>query len=420
MMLRIYKQNEQGFTFVEILTCLAVVALIVGPICFSFLSSLKTKVTAESINEATAYAEKMLEDVKVQVTNDIILRQKIIGNRVATSSYNAIDKDGICNYLVDLSSGVSSRGSAPMTSFFKGTDTNALNSSYNTTDYAYELAIWRINDLSFVAGGVSTKKFTLDASTIGKAAKLYTDSNTNYQFNASKYTGIVNPITFEITDEMFKIFKDNTLDYVPNQSISEGAKKVADKNTITLKTDVNTVPPTVTDIENWRESSGEGNKAIKINKIDTIKDVAGSHVGYTFYIENGADATTFTSADCRSIIELDIRALLRDSTMATLTTYDALTFKFINNTDFDQLIVVKQNALESESIDNINEKFNIVALDKQNGKSSIVRIDDMNTFENYLIAIIVREKNPVLGTPGKIVKKLIDVFSYDITAYQRR
>ena len=421
MMLKMNKRNEQGFTFVEILTCLAIVALIVGPICFSFLSSLKTRVTAESINEATAYAERMLEDIKVQITDDIILRQKIVGNRVATSSYSgnlSIDTNGVCDYLIDLPSSASVRSGTQMTNFFKGADSNILNSRYDTDTYAYEVALWRMNDIPF-ASASTTKTFTLDENAIGKAVKLFTDSSADYQFKASKYTGLTNPITFKITDEMIKAFEDQALAYVPSQESTESAKKVMDKNTITLNTNINTVAPATANIKNWRESTGVGNKAIEINQIKTIKNASNVTVGYIFEISNGTDSGSFTATNSRSIIELDIRALLRDTNLVELTTYDTLTFKFVNNTVFDQFIVVKQNAIGTETTD-INTKFNIVAEDKSTGKSGIVRIDDIDAYENYLITVIVREKNPVLGESGKIVKKLIDIFSYDVTANKRR
>lgn len=418
MMSKMNKRSEKGFTFVEILTCLAIVALIVGPICFSFLSSLKTRVTAESINTATAYAERMLEDVKVQVTDDIILRQKLTGNRIATSSYSGditVDKEGVGKYLID----VSSRTSVPMTSFLKGTDASTLNARYDTDTYAYEVALWRMNDVPF-ASTSTTKTFALDENAIDKATKLYTDSSVAYQFDTSKYTGLANPITFKVTDEMLKAFQDETLAYVPNQDTTESAKKIIDKNTITLKTDVDTVAPAIGDIKNRRKDMGMGNEAIQINIIDTIKNASGSIVGYTFHINDGPDVGGFTPADSRSIVELDIRALLRDENLAEVTTYDTLTFKFINHTGFNQFIVVKQNALDTAEADKVNKKFNIVVEDTTSGKSSIIRIDDMDTYENYLIAIIVREKAPTLGEEGKIVKKLIDIFSYDITANQRR
>ncbi len=421
-MFKMTKNNEQGFTFVEILTCLAIVALIVGPICFSFLSSLKTRVTAESINEATAYAERLLEDVKVQMADDIILRQKMTGNRINTTTYSGditIAKEGVGQYLIDLPGPASTRTSAAMTSFFKGNTSADINSKYNTDDYAYEVALWRMNDIPFNSIG-SDKTLTLNESTINKATKLYTDSSAAYQFDTSKYTGLANPITFKITDEMLKAFQDKTLAYVPNQASVDAAYKIMDKNIITLKkASILTTPPSTSDIVNWRKSTASGNEAIKIDAVKTIKKNDGTVAGYIFNIVGGTDVSGFASdaSKYRSIIELDVRELLRKEDLSPETAYDHLTFKFINNTAFDQLIFVRQNV---ESGNLVNGKFNIVAEDATTGKSSIVRVDDINAYENYIIAVIVREKAPALGEQGKIVKKLIDIFSYDVTTNQRR
>lgn len=428
-MLKENNKNEQGFTFVEILTCLAIVALIVGPICFSFLSSLKTRVTAESINEATANAEKLLEDIKVQITDDIILRQKFTGNRVATASYSGdinIAEKGVGQYLVDLPSASTTRSGAAMTSFFKGTTPADLNTRYNTDDYAYEVALWRMNDVPFVSASAN-KTLTLDQSTIDKATKLYTDSSADYQFNTSKYTGLANPITFQLSNEMLKTFQDNTLTYVPNQASTDSGFKIMDKNIITIEDDILTTPPDISKIVNWRKKTGSASdqEAIKISTIKPIQDSTGT-VGYVFTIAEGADGGDLSifaaePSHYRGIIELDVRKLLRKAgDLGVETSYDNLTFKFKNTTRYDQLIFVRQNVASTETSDDIKKKFNIVLENTGSGKSSIVRVDDMNSYENYIIAVIVREKDPALGEPGKIVKKSIDIFSYDVTRDQRR
>lgn len=428
-MLKKIKQNEQGFTFVELLVCLAIVTLVVGPICFSFLSSLKTRVTAESIHKATANTERLLEDIKMQMTDDITLRQKYIGNRVATASYSSADasiaKEGVGGYLVDVAPGASTRPLVEMTSFFKGTTSAELNNRYNTDDYAYEVALWKINDVPFVSNS-SGKTLTLDQTTIDKATKLYTDSHAAYQFNPSKYTGLANPIRFELSDAMLKTFEDQTLTYVPSQVAADSVYKMMDKNTITIEPNILSPTPDITKIVNWRKKPGTGiQEAIKISKFQPIK-VGINTVGYVFTIvegPDGGDSSTFAtnSTRYRGIVELDVRKLLRKAgDLAAETSYDHLTFKFINTTRYDQLISVLQNVTDTEVAANVNQKFNIILENTGLGKSSLVRVDDTNAYENYIIAVIAREKNPALGEPGKIVKKAIDIFSYDVTIDQRR
>ncbi len=418
-MLKKNKENEQGFTFVEILTCLAIVALIVGPICFSFLSSLKTRVTAESINEATDHAESLLEDIKVQITNDIILRQKIVGNRVPTVSYSSDDKFGVGNYLTDLPIGVTSRAKVEMSAFLKGTDALILNGRYDTDKYAYEVALWRMADIPLTSSGTE-ESLTLDVATIDQATKLYTDSSSDYQFDPSKYVGIANPITFSLSEEMLKAFKDSELTYVPNQTVAEAEYKILDKNTIILN-DANT--PT---IENKRDKAGN-TPAIQISDIKPIKDSSDDTQGYVFTIAEGTiDSSEFPKASTdksyyRSIIELDVRNVLRNTTdLSNNTVCDDLTYKFVNTTGYDQLIYIRQNAINDGEAATVVKKFNVVATNTGTGKSNIIRVDDIIPYENYLIAIIVREKNPALGEQGKIVKKMIDIFSYDVTTDQRR
>lgn len=426
-MLKKIKKNEQGFTFVEILVCLAIVSLVVGPICFSFVSSLKTRVTAESIDKVTANTEKLLEDIKAQMADDIILRQKIIGNRVPTASYSSaadisIARNGVGNYLEDISSTGSPRPGVQMNTFLKGTTSAQLSARYNTNDYAYEVALWKIDDVPFVSTAEG-KTLTLNQTTIDKATKLYTDSSVAYQFNPSSYTGIANPIKFQLSDAMLKTFEDQNLTYVPTQAAADVGYKMIDKNTITIETNILSTTPDLSKVANWRIKSGTGvQEAIKISKIEPIK-TGGTTVGYVFTIAEGPEAAAFATntSHYRGIVELDVRKLLRkDSNLGAEISYDHLTFKVINTTRYDQLITVRQNVAETETVSTINNKFNIVLENTGIGKSSLVRLDDINAYQNYIIAVIAREKNPVLGEPGKIVKKAIDIFSYDVTTDQRR
>lgn len=418
------EKREQGFTFVEILTCLAIVALVVGPICFSFLSSLKTRVTAESITEATKNAERMLEDVKLQIADDIISKQLVEGSRISVSAATyERNVNGISNYLVDSTS----RGSDHLSAFLRGTSSSDLTSRYKTDEYDYEVALWRVKDLLPVAS--SGEVLEMNSTTLDKATKFYTDSSAGY--GMFSYTGELLPITFSATDEMLEAFHDKSLMYVPNQSPSDAKYSIMDQNKLTVTGGLVGASTSIAfGVENWRSSTLGAQEAIQINSITEIREIKGANeeiVGYTIGISNGGAAGAFTgnASDYRGIIEVDTRSLLREnlgtaSAYSNQSLYDKFTFKFQNQTVFDQLIYIRQNALDSTEASIIDKKFNFVAEDKSTGKSSIIRVDDIDTYENYIIAIIVREKSPVLGKPGKIVKKMIDIFSYDLTMNQRR
>lgn len=64
-MVKTLNKNQKGLTFAEVVICIFIVALVVGPITASFSSSTKDRVSAERINEATVNAEKLTEEIKM-------------------------------------------------------------------------------------------------------------------------------------------------------------------------------------------------------------------------------------------------------------------------------------------------------------------------------------------------------------------
>lgn len=415
------KQDNQGFTYIEILICLVIIALMVTPISYSFLISVKTRVAAVEMDEATTYAEQLLNDIKFQMTEDIMLQQEVLGLRHKTSGKSAAEikkvKEGLAQYLLDwseLPAGVTKRESAHLNTFLTSLGVTDLAVRYDMDKYAYEVALWRISDIL-----LTSDTLTLDRDSIQKATKIYSDTDSSYQFQEVNYHmgSMVNPITFKITFEMLRAFKDDTLSYVPNQVTNE---KILDINIIKFGT---TGVPTVV---NKKQKDAlptmvEPNIRIELNE---ILDSNRTKVGYVFHINEGIISSADFPEDrshYRSIIEVDVRNLLRKSEdLSEITTYDRLTFKFVNHTKYNQFIHIKKNLIETEDRNVINSKFNVVVVDKADGKSIITQINDTKPYENYLIAIVVRDKNPVQGKAGKVVKKMINIYSYDINTSKRR
>ena len=415
------KQDNGGFTYVEILICLVIIALIVTPISYSFLTAVKIRVAAVEMDEATTYAEQLLNDIKFQMTEDIMLQQEVLGTRYKTSGKSAAEinkvKEGVAQYLLDwseLPAGVTKRDSVHLNTFLTSLEVTDLAVRYDTNKYAYEVALWRISDVL-----LTSDTLTLDKDTIKKATKIYSDTDSSYQFQEVNYDvgSMVNPIAFKITSEMLRAFKDDTLSYVPNQVTNE---KILDINTI--KFGATGMPAVVN--KKQKEAlpiTVEPNIRVGFNE---ILDSDGTKLGYVFHINEGTVSSTDFPEDrshYRSIIEVDVRNLLRKSEdLSEITTYDGLTFKFINYTKYNQFIRIKKNLIETEDRDAITSKFNVVVEDKADGKSIITQINDTKPYENYLIAVVVRDKNPVQGQAGKVVKKMINIYSYDINTSKRR
>lgn len=401
-----FKEEVHGFTYVEIIVCLWIATLIVGPLSYSFLISVRTSTSAKHMEDATTFSEKLMLDIKEQMTEDIIAKGELEGRKIQINGETAKKKikEGAGQYLLEGNARASEgiNRSAEKIEALLDEDSKTLNAKYHTQQYAYEVAMWQIDDIPLS----SENAFTLNDTTIDKAIKFYTDSDTKYQFDKQYYASLTNPITFEVTDKILKTSKDSD-------------EKIADLNTIAFKEDgsfdkvyTSHTPP-----------------RIKV-KLSSVIKVGGKTKGYHFIIEDGGiSASLFPKEKSISIIEIDVRNLLRDANLNDLERFKDYTFKFTNQTDYNQMIRVKQNAIYPDEADAytkerifqaVSERFNIVADDQKAGKSTIVHTDDIETYTNYMIAILVRDKKPVQGEVGKVVKQMIDFYSYDVTVGNRR
>ena len=389
------RERSQGFTYVEILVCIAILACMVGPLNHAYLASIRTRVSAAQIEQVTFYAERLLQEIKEKMTKDITYQQKALGGRIASPSIDQID--GVIQYLRDYEEiGASQlrKRQASLNQLLSDFSTE----DYETDQYAYEVALWRLSDVDLSLG-----TFTLNQDTLKKASCFYSDQDKQYQFLETNYSSGSNLVSFKINKEMLKAFWDEELKYIPYPTKEDKKIKLLDLCTVKVKED----------------GKEEGILNVEIKNrfsritfdIESIKDSKGQLVGYSM-MNRCSHFVKEPGSTYRSVIDLDIRSLLRKADLSELTTYDSFTFKFVNTMPYDQIIRIWQNVNESESLDRINEKFNVTVLDQGVGKTTITRINDTVPYENYLIAIVVRDKNPIQGQAGKVVKKMLDVYSY--------
>lgn len=400
------QRKNGGFTYIEILVCLVILALFITPMSYAFLITIKINRSAIEQERVTAYTEQLLEDIKYQMTQDIELQQKVLGTRYKLEGKTEIEikkaKEGVSGYLVDADilfiNGIA-REDVALDEFLTSIGDTNLVERYDMDQYAYEIALWRISDIALI-----NHTLLWDKSTLKKATKIYSDKALSESY--SLHEGIVENgeslITFKITPEMLKIFKDDTLSYIPNQIIDE---KVLEYNRIQFNT--LGIPEVI--------SNSSKETMVQIQPFE-ILDVSGVKRGYIFHLYEGAMSKVGFSKNgdqYKSIIEIDVRNLLRKSEdLSEETTYDQFTFKFINHTAYNQFIHIRKNLIDTEDEERVNRKFNIILEDKKDGRSFMTQVNDSKPYENYLIAIVVRDKQPVQGQVGKVVKKMMDVYSY--------
>ena len=214
------------------------------------------------------------------------------------------------------------------------------------------------------------------------------------------------PVTFEVTN--LDIFNKNKLpDHILN------------KHVIKFPLSSSTTVENINETSDVIITQSAGNKTEV--KCEAILDAGrGGESGFVFKIED--KHLMPTDKDKTGVIEIDVRNLQRKARQeGTNTVYDrdnkyrTLSFKVINNSECNYIVRLKKNTVPGENEYQNNDLFNIVIEDTAEGKTSIAKSEDKEYQQDYLITMIIREKSPVQGQPGKIVKKMIDTYSYDAT-----
>lgn len=68
---RIFPIDDKGFSLVELLVCMAIIALVFGPILKNFLVSAKVNAKAKKVQQETTLAQNIVEDVKAKTILEI-------------------------------------------------------------------------------------------------------------------------------------------------------------------------------------------------------------------------------------------------------------------------------------------------------------------------------------------------------------
>ena len=427
-------KNERGTTLAEVLICTIIVALVIGPITLSYATSVRNRATAERINTATNNAENLIREIEDQITKDIIFWQKVRGNRVDESSLTTEEKyrKAYAGYYIQSQSINANKTTIEALpgklenadSLFEflsksantaDTDTTddlarkAFEEKYSMDQYAYEVAIWPMSKISTHLVSESGNKVlkvnnTTLADTTG-VSKFYSSNETKYQFDSTFYG--TEPVTFKINDSIIKGF----IDADKNYHMADANNDFTTLNKITIKfTDSSTDTDMITS-----KSYSDGNNKTKVDTISEIKGSGGKVVGYEIKIKANGSIGPSPAGDYLSVVELDVTGLLRNY-KGTEANYSDFIFKIVNNTGYDQNVRVIENTLTGETTPN----FTFITSGSPAKRNTVEYISDITTMENYIVAVIVREINPVLGEKGKIIKKMFDIYSYDPSVFERR
>lgn len=379
---RVKPNHQAGFTLIEVLVCIIIIVGIITPISYSFMTSTSMQKEAQQLDRATAYAEQLLSEINQKITFDI---QKHQLNQLPLPDY-LMKTDTLVN-LNEL------REESDKTLV----DAD-LKKKYRTDEYSYEVAIWR-----FDAAPISdtTPELIMNSTSLKKAYKFYT--HPSYQLDKASSTNKSNiddaylPISFKVTSMQQNQFKD----IIRKQVEGMDARDIHWKHLVASYKDNDT------------------------SKEILIKDAADTRIGSTSIgkqIEVFDEGTgrikqvgTLIDLDDSPTEEDDLGVITLDLSDVRESDYNRCIIKFINKCKYPQVIRVKLKTVDRT----VPVKLPNILLEEEEGtgnalQTSIQYVDTREAAENYLVAIIVRELEPKLGKKGKIIKKMFDVYSYDV------
>lgn len=389
-------KDQRGITLVEVLICVIIVAMVIGPMTLNFTTANKNRLEAQNISDATNHAERLMGKIKERLSQDMEIAKKVEGNIVPLPTtpidekkrYNDYVKDYICDYVSQT---------APIDKSLNDYLADPVGlGTYDLDQFVYQAIIWPMSTMNQETLLDGKKKLALkvDATSIAQHGILRLSSDmTNYKFDTTFNTLLTDPITFTTagSEQVINDFLGK----------SEGLKR---------KVSMPNEAPTASGYMRIKIEDPE-NEGVSPDK-GYILDESGSDDCYGIVIPvEGAVET----------LELDVTALLRGAAI-----HSDYTFKVENKTDHALTVNVirsyerkEDGTIDTAEKEEINNKFHWVALNEGTGKTTFNFIDANRPEENYVIALFVRQKEPLTGKPGKLVKKMVDVFSYDMTYDER-
>ncbi len=379
------QRNSRGMSYVEVAICLFIVSISILPLSQAFVSSVKIREEAESMSQTTFYAETLLEETKGQLEKDLIEARKIEQGHIAA--------DELAYYLNKKLTEKTRTDPTPLKDFLKTTTEMEayLKQKYDTSRYSYEVAVWNVKNIT-----QTDNKIEISSGLLHKAVKFYT--HRDYKFSSgdleklpkftidAQYKGL-------FTDEVF--FKK----FIP---------KAADNNSSILGVSILDLKMK----ENGEILSvGEGTTItqsgeLELKQTSTIQTGSGRIEGYVYSIDK-SDTSSITEGT--GIIILDTRSL--NLTNTNLTKVNNTILKFNNETEFPINLKIVVN---KKDLGEIDKKLHIMLMDNNDigKKTTIERITHLDLEDNYMIAVIVRDKSPRMGNKGKIVKTMVDMYAF--------
>jgi hypothetical protein len=364
------QNNHKGMSYIEVAICLFAVSIVILPLSQAFVASVKLKEETKSISQSTFYAETLLEEVKNRLQEDLLTERKI------ETEY----EEEVLNPLVEF------LGIEP-------DDLESFEQNYDTQKYTYEVALWNIGEILAEEGSV----ISFEESSLIKASRFYTgdedEKNKAFQFKDSE----LNSLPWYDAKQYKLFFSDKNFvkSYIP--------KKNPD-NTVSNENS------NISALGRIKLSMVGSSITADIDEEDPVIDRVNPVVIGNTYI---CKLETLTG---KAMIIVDTRLLDK-------TKVENISFEFKNSTAFQVAVKILFNKSDLNDLSKkiyISGGLNDVTVVEDDDeavqpipKIVVERVTELDEEKDYLIGMIVRDKSPKWGNAGKIVKTMMDIYSFE-------
>ncbi len=387
------KRNSQsGMTLIEVLMSLAILSLLALPIASYFTIAAGTRADSQSVAKATIYAENLLNDIKEQIDTDVKGQRDEESRPDFDASGSVKPRTGIRDYVMKTKNIDQTDASSTFKYELKdylNKDETKFNTEYETDKYAYQAVVWRLDEetLDYISSLTPGSDKMLEWSPDSIKRGLQVFNNSNYDF-----------VTETVINEQIKFNLPAALlddSFIPKDKYLSGqVERGGDKNYAVV---------------------------IPINQDGTldVSNIVDHDLILTRKELKRTNSDSVSASDTRKYYKLEFggsgrRTILIDATkVSTMGSSsignNGLTLEIQNNVS-DQLVVQVRKSLDKK-VDDLDKFLRFSPVTDNN--TVIERPKDIEVEDAYLIALIVRDLNPSNGKKGKVIKKMIEVYSYD-------
>lgn len=147
-------KKNKGFSLVELLVSITILAIIAVPIMHGFVSASKTNAKARKIEQATTVAQNVMEDVKATPLEELLTREGVMPNTITELGNDGSVKTESIEYTIPYESqfadGVEYRAVVTMDTGASTDDGSVYATDYNQTEFAQLYDMNTVYDAFFI------------------------------------------------------------------------------------------------------------------------------------------------------------------------------------------------------------------------------------------------------------------------------